>query len=678
MLGLKLARMGLILHAGLALAALATILHRLFVLNPMVMQDELVFRLSVLNPADLVFNYGNYFAALLFPIGEACGQGFYGCIKGLNLVFALTSIAIIFWMLLTSGALKRTAAPLVFLSTSPLVFYSSLYTPDAVYLFASLVALVVSGLLVREYRSTFLAIGVVFLGIALLSKPHALPLAALLPIAVWVSLRGSGLGKRLGLSAAALMAPVLIRLFVAVTIFGPRALNLLGEEYSKNLRDLLERASLALSPVLVAMGPDNFLASQSTVSTTDIFLAQLALYSTALILLTAPALALHALSDKSDGSSKVSVGRALLLFSIATLVVYGALISVFGTLLTVSGDDHGGRFLGRYFEFALVAAYLSTLGLTFKRPSRSGQVSAVVFLGLGIMGFLALRGGLNIQPFDSILLSSIFGNQFGPILYLVAVFCLLAIALVPRGLNLGKHLAMPLIVAILAFSANQTLISGGREHLTEGEVTALALQGQVTDGPPLVIVSQDPTSGQLAAFWLAKNHPSLVSEPGRVSYASESLRGLGSNVILLDGVLVQGQFSESVFRTTPSLLDLDTTEISPLDVSDGQMAELSGISATSSQGNWFSANGSRLTWKAPWLENQTLILTLGAKPSASFSELKLDVCGTDVTLPVNRSGVLEQISIVAPTGTNCSSIVFRKSGGSDSEIVLSEAFIVSG
>ena len=659
-------KMYLWLVSGVVWAALIVFI---FTQNPFVMQDELVYRLSSLRGLDGGSSYGDYLPSLLLGLSSNCGSEFYGCVKGINVLFVLlVSLGTIALLRLSQAASLREQQ-LFLLAMAPVLLYASLFTPDAIYLSLGLSALVLTAALVTRQSTTLVAGLVVVLALALLTKPHALLLVAILALGSFALGISTWRFKRaLAVSSAILLIPLALRLSLGWLVWGGQAINLLGEVYSNYLTTRLTAISSYLPEVLVAVGRDfNLIAADSnqTKSLAAEASSQLLLYLALLVALLTPALV--ALVAKWKRPSGDSLSSSLLAVSSIVLIGFVPLTVAFGSFITLNGDPHSNRVLVRYFEFAILAIYLAVITLPTGGAIRTIKKALPLLMtfGVGVASILFVEGKIDVQPFDAVLSAGFTGNSIGRwVMVSLALTVLVLTWVSPKNINRVSLAALLLLPAL----AVVTLMSGGRAELANFEIEARSQAASLASVDGLIVGGVNKTSAQLASFWLGNKNSRVVATSGTVFLSQEKLQDLGAVLYMNDEVALSGNFQSTSFRTEPRVVELSERLIQPLIVPGGIVTEISGVVATSSLGNWGGSSGMEVRLSRPWLEGEQLeisILTLDSKAEA----LEMNACGQVIPLYTEEDGVIYNFALTAPDSFACDKLTLSV-GSKEAFLVL--------
>jgi hypothetical protein len=645
----------------------------LFILqqNPLVMQDELVYRLSSLQGLDGGSSYGDYLPSLLLGASGLCGAEFYSCVKVINVAFLLavtTGTMVLvreFWEDRHPNSIR-----FLYLTAAPILLYGSLFTPDAMYLTLGFAALILTSTLALRYSPKVLAGLILALSLALLTKPHALLLVALLAMGVFlIGRRKLGFRTALAIAGAVLVAPVLIRLGVGWMIWGEKALNLLGEIYSNYLFARLELAWNVLPESLIASpAGSNFVTSiapQPTGFIEEIF-TQTLLYVAVLVAVLAPAV-LMIISKVPMTRNALSAPLSLLGLSAVVLIGFLPLTVAFGSFITINGDPHSNRVLLRYFEFVVLAIYLAALAMPSGQSTRNLRqilpMAATTIVGL--LSLVLLQGRISVQPFDSILLSAVLGNPFGRLILSGIIVVLFFLAIMRPSL-----LTQASVIVFLAFPvlAVATLSGGGRAELTDFEVEAKQRASALASSEGLVVVGVDKDAAQIASFWIGNANSKVFVSPGTVFVAQKTIQDRGSILYLNDEVAITGDFYPDVFRKDPKVISVAEEMLQPLEVPGEQVHRLRGVVASSSLGNWIDGGSMEVELTEIWesgaqLEISFVSVGIESKP------MLFEACGKVIPIAPEGNGVITSATLTAPQGFACDSVNLS-SGAPDNYVVL--------
>jgi phosphoglycerol transferase len=456
------------------IAALISI-GRVWPVLPAVMQDEYVYSMQARFTPFTEQLYPNYLFSWLYSGTSACGAGFYGCGKGLNVVFFLVTLAFIFLIArrllgIVWGAMIATVA-----AFSPVHVYVSYFMPEAMY-FAFITGTILLALIAGQKHKLFwwLATGGL-LGLSALVKPHAIfTVPAFVLFAFLIALRSErgGLGKALVAGGSKLGAFALVKFGGGFAFAGTAGLSLFGSSYESSLNQFVTenaqgKADLVANTVANVSGAasaPNQAAGASGPGFFDVFIPH-SLAHLALLLTVAGIplfLSVSVIKDAVVKKQEVSAsGQFLLLIGLLS-GSFAVVVGAFEGVVTTLGDDHSSRIITRYYEF-LVPLLLIAAGVfaKFVEPKiRVRLIQSVILIASLIFGWVYLSG-VNQSFADSILLS---GYLSGPAVIPIVAVIGIVVALVwifsaNSGSKLIVYVATPMVLLIAGFTSQSYLLT---------------------------------------------------------------------------------------------------------------------------------------------------------------------------------------------------------------------------
>lgn len=384
---------------GLPLSLLAVLLLviRIFGVKPAIMQDEMIYakysRLLPMSDAPIP----DYLFYWIFGATKSCGTNFYTCGKAIN-IFAFIALAFVIY-LITRKVLSAAQSWFVAVAVmfSPIGFYASFYMPEMLFFLSiSILALVMLNFRSESKMSAWFALGL-GLGIAALTKPHALFFGAV--IAIFIVYLEVSAGKpdlkkiALKVSFAAL-GSIVSKFLLGFLFAGVNGLSLFGSSYSGTI----STSNPTNSPESVASD-----AGTTPSNGTAEFLSVFGLQTwghllAASMLFLAPIVTGILVILSKDSSSKDGFRKKIAVISLASIFVGILTISSFTALITLNGSDHSTRIMVRYYDYIVPFMYV-LLALTFgyKANSKSGKAGKIVAATFSALGILAMA--TNLAPF---------------------------------------------------------------------------------------------------------------------------------------------------------------------------------------------------------------------------------------------------------------------------------------
>jgi phosphoglycerol transferase len=461
------------------IAALISI-GRVLPVLPAVMQDEYVYSMQARFTPFAGQLYPNYLFSWLYSGTSACGAGFYGCGKGLNVVFFFLTLAFIFLIARRLLGIVWGAMIAAVAAFSPVHVYVSYFMPEAMY-FAFITGTIYVALIAgQKHKLTWWVGAGALLGLSALVKPHAIfTVPAFVLFALLIALRseGGGLGKGLIAAVGKLGAFAVVKFGGGFAFAGTAGLSLFGSSYESSLNQFVSenaqgKADLVANSVANVSGAASASAQAAPVQAAsasapgffDVFIPH-SLAHLALLLTVAGIplfLSVSVIKDAVVKKQEVSASSQFLLLIGLLSVSFAAVVGAFEGVVTTLGDDHSSRIITRYYEF-LVPLLLIAAGVfaKFVEPKiRVRLIQSVILIAALIFGWVYLSG-VNQSFADSILLS---GYLSGPAVIPIVALIGIVVALVwifsaGSGSKLIVYVATPLVLLIAGFSSQSYLLS---------------------------------------------------------------------------------------------------------------------------------------------------------------------------------------------------------------------------
>jgi phosphoglycerol transferase len=454
---------------------------------PVVMQDEYVYRRQTLLLSPAEYDFPNYLFSVLAVFSESSPFGFYTSIKLQNALAVGISVAVIYWALLQlTNRWNALVASGLFLAV-PSFFQSSFYMPDmflSAFLAASLSLLVLATGKGLWWKRLEWFVAAIFLGLALLSKPHALFFVMGIVIYATVELLRSRKISPVFMVAGLALA---IRLGVGFLVAGPAGLNLLGSAYSQSLMGAPAEVIQQNSSASVGPGPG---------STGNLFTSfaweSLQLFG-AISFLSLGLLILLLL--------RVFRSPENLLVSTVAITGIGA-IAAFETFISAAGDDHSTRILTRHLEY--LAAVIIALGLFELQKYRSltkanalvvfSMVGGSVVVGAWLLGSLPLH---RVSDGALVVLSGLWGGG-----YLIAAALLIAIFWFSQSYKSPwPAVSVMALFVLLNFSAHGEIRNAYSTKTQVDEFAQLVASDLDLVGREVYVIANAKASAELFLFY---------------------------------------------------------------------------------------------------------------------------------------------------------------------------------
>jgi phosphoglycerol transferase len=453
------------------IAALISI-NRVWPVLPAVMQDEYVYSIQARFTSFAEQTFPNYLFSWLYSSTNLCGDGFYACGKGLNVVFFFLTLTFIFLISRRLLGVRWGAAIATIAAFSPIHVYVSYFMPEMMF-FAFISATIFVALIAGEkHRLVFWFATGAMLGLAALVKPHAIfTLPAFMLFALIVALRAEVGNWRKGAlaSAGTLGAFLLVKFGGGFAFAGVSGLTVFGRSYESSLNQFVsESASADLTAQSVANVSDVSVITEAAEDSPsgffDVFVPHSFAHLALMLTVAGLPLLLSVSAMKTALSKKQAIGAAsqfLILIGLMAISL-AIVVAAFEGVVTQLGDDHSSRIITRYYEFLiplfLIAAAVFAKFVEPKTKIRALQ--AALLLAVLIFGWVYLSGVK--QSFaDSILLSGyLAAPAIIPIIAIIGMIVSLTWLISKNaGSKLVVYVATPLVLLIAGFSSQSYLLS---------------------------------------------------------------------------------------------------------------------------------------------------------------------------------------------------------------------------
>jgi phosphoglycerol transferase len=447
-------------------------INRVWPVLPAVMQDEYVYSIQARFTSFAEQTFPNYLFSWIYSSTNLCGDGFYACGKGLNIVFFFLTLAFIFLISRRLLGVRWGAAIATIAAFSPIHVYVSYFMPEMMF-FAFISATILAALIAGEKHklSLWFTTGAM-LGLAALVKPHAIfTLPAFMIFALIVALRAEGGNLRKGALAGTgtLVMFLLVKFGGGFAFAGVSGLTVFGRSYESSLdqfvsetvsADLTDQSVENVSdvPVIAVAGED------SAPGVFDVFVPHSFAHLALMLTVAGLPLLLSVSAMKTALSKKQAIGGAsqfLILIGLMAISL-AIVVAAFEGVVTQLGDDHSSRIITRYYEFLiplfLIAAAVFAKFVEPKTKIRALQ--AALLLAVLIFGWVYLSGVK--QSFaDSILLSGYLASPaIIPIIAIIGMIVSLTWLISKNaGSKLVVYVATPLVLLISGFSSQSYLLS---------------------------------------------------------------------------------------------------------------------------------------------------------------------------------------------------------------------------
>jgi hypothetical protein len=521
-------------------------------IRPAILGDEYIYsansRLTEFWSVPIQGDFSNYLFNFVYKSTLLCGDAFYTCVKGLNLVFfSLTLVLLLGIAIYLTKSAWLSIAIVGGLAVSPVSIYVSLFLPEILFFFLLTVTL---HFLLRAAQTEDPRVWWVVgagLGLAALVKPHAflsLPAIGVYALILNVTSR-SGIKVLLQKAAWFLGALVIVRAGIGFLIAGPQALGLAGQYLgSTAVANITQTEGRSAEGDVIAMSIGELFAPMVAyhwAATTAIFSLPVAIIL--VNLLTRVRL------GKSDLNSDAGLLVTIWLLSLIVIV------ALFTGYVTGTGDDHSTRMLLRYYEFLYL--FLPVIGLasatSLARESNLAMWPRVAVVALLTPGLLFAFGGmfdvLTIQIADAPTLAGLIPNF--QVFSAISVLALLSLGLVlfwPSSFKIGL-VAYAVIVAVATGFETMSQYQTARGYDSYADEAGRATSdflavNHVSEKGRVLILAQSRFDATTTAFWVDRPDttwdyfgPGVLDASGQDWQAVDYIVSLGG-VQLMDRVKV--------------------------------------------------------------------------------------------------------------------------------------------
>lgn len=521
---------------------------------PGIFQDEYVYSMGArkLGPADQP--YPNYLFSFLFQATNACGLGFYQCGKALNSVFLLVFVALVYGIsrLLHSRNVSLILSAVA--AVSPVTVFASFFMPEMLFFTLNLLAVFVL-LLALNNRTTinWLALSVV-LALALLTKRHELFLLPGFALAIFLLLPRGGRQTLRALMTAigfALVLPILIRQFVVFLLTGNPFPSILGSTYGRSFRDSVGGSS----------GGSDRGPAQSTLSIFDLLsqgtwhlifhLAVLAIFG----------LAFLQISKANQDERVITVPKAVQVRHRLSIVVLSIAMSIvpvvtfFESYLTLIGDNHSFRLLGRYYEFLFVLLLIVSVSYGSNWQGRRKKGLIVTITTISFVIFVTLIGPfINTGPSDSMIIHGLM--LIGPWILLFLIGFLLSAVKFVNKLGLSPiiiSLLVPSLLLATGLAVRSDLDTRIGTNLASVDIAGLFVADSFPDaeGERILVIGRNRVEVTATKFWIDQPGVTHSIQPeGPRQIARKRLAEVDYIIALLPSALITKADVELIFEYT--------------------------------------------------------------------------------------------------------------------------------
>lgn len=532
--------------ATFALAAIYTYL-RVEGVNPAILGDEWVYLVSsrhhdFWSPESAAL--GNYLFNFVYGATLFCGDSFYQCAKGLNLIFfSVFSISLTLtlksyanqWVALVTG---------LAIFASPLSVYVSMYLPES--LFFAMIGLSVFMLckaLQTNGALEWVLVGS-FLGLAALTKPHAL-LSAMgigLALAVFAVFKPGSFTERIKPLLLVTVSAVVVRFAFGFVLGGPAALSLLS---SYNSGEAL--ATLTNNQPTAEPGGGSIVGGGQVAGAFGLFPDQLAIHLLSIFAIAGIAITVIVARFlnrvRRDEGLPVDNLALVVLIWLGTMLVS---VVLFTGWITGGGDDHTLRVLLRYYDFLLPILFVVAIALASQRRLDSSSllsrwIPSAAALGASAVAFTGFFSTLVIQIADAPFLAGLVVDRFVyDSVAVIGFLAILVLAFFPRQLVWALIASMLFTFPAMGFiSQGQYISFRGEDNGADqiGKYAYANLAEEVRLQTP--VVAQSRFDGRTVSFWMDADNDLLLLPAG--STVSRELFSDAPKYLIIDDSMVLGE-----------------------------------------------------------------------------------------------------------------------------------------
>lgn len=630
---------------------------RIAQINPAILQDEWIYqvtsRLDIPWSQSPSYDFGNYLFNLVYSSTNLCGEAFFSCAKILNLFFLATFALALFAIAIRFMAFWWAFALLVAIYLSPVSIYASMYLPESIYFAMLGLSLIPLVLRIKGGPSTLWIWTGGVLGLAALSKPHALfSVAAIGLFLIVFELNQKGKFKDLAKSVVYYSGSfLLVRLGLGLAIAGPKALNLLGTYGAGNaVGEFVTSAGSA-----GGSGGETLVGAGPVAGAVGLFIPQISTHSLVMASLTGALLAvliLAAIESIRRRSSSPETSLAVLM-----LIWVGVMITVvalFTGWITGGGDDHTNRVLLRYYEFLVPVVSVAAFAYLFKgseyRKAKAWSrilAGAIMFL-LTTMSFGGLFSGLQIQIADAPSVAGLISqNDIWNLVGVGTAIGVVAIAFFPKPAPYVVISTFVLSMVGMGWQTQNQYLDA-RGNSSEADVAGQFVRNYVADEEVggVVTLSNSRFDGRVASFWMEANNELQILPRG----TAISVNDLPADTkwVLSLGLTSLDDFTGRRIQGDGFAL---YQILKPADVE--MVGEQSGLNLDSLENfsepmgglRWTLGNEAKVTLKNPYPTNATVRMTLSAMPELQGQDVEIQLGDSSLTLKIQEIFSVTEIEL---------------------------------
>jgi len=480
---------------------------RIWSILPTVMGDEYVYTSAAKHLPFAEQYYSNYIFSWVMSATNMCGTEFYVCTKSINSVFF--ALTILFTFLIAARFLTLGWSVFVASVTalSPIAIPVSYFMPETMY-FTAMTGVVLVALWVADKSKWQLwtLVGL-SLGLAALTKPHAIFMLPAFAIFAFIVSYKSSQGKWISgvQSAGATVAGFVVSKFgLGFAFAGTAGLNVFGG-YSSPVEALVQVAENESPLISEQLGREES-GLELLLSVT---FGHLAMHFAVILFLAGIPLLLSLRVLLAGLKKPEPVGPVSSLFILVALITFSiiSVVAVFEAYVTVGGDDHRDRLILRYYEF-LIPQFI-IMGLLLPRFSDSRIIWRVaqgaLVMAAAVFISIFYPSSIDQQYADSSTLPgwAVSGGLFVGVAVVISAVVLYWIFTPDEGNVLIGRFAIPLVmVASLILSQNQlTYINGTPAYFDYAAWESREFLEDVP-GDRIMVIGQTRTEVFTVKFWI--------------------------------------------------------------------------------------------------------------------------------------------------------------------------------
>ena len=515
---------------------------------PGIFQDEYVYSMGARKIPLSEQPYPNYLFAAIFQTVNYCGVEFYQCAKALNSAFLVGFVWLVYAISRQIHTRNVSLLIAAVAAVSPVTLFASFFMPEMMFFTLNLLAvfvLLTSG--GRRYLP-WIALSVI-LAAALLTKRHELFLLPGFALAAFVLLRNRGTSALKAFLVAIVFAvglPVLLRQVSVFVLTGNPFPPLLGSTYADSFQNSLAGVDGESNDApfsifnLLSQGAWHFVFHISV----------LIIFGLALLRAGKPPSEASPVRGK-DGRSmrhRLSVISLSLVASVLPAVVF------FETYLTIIGDNHSYRLLGRYYEFVYVLLLVASVASAsdWSRRPKDRLWKFATPLGFGV--FLMVIGPfIETGPADSMIIHGL--KVIGPWIllfllgYLIALFVL---AKSPGAASIVISVLVPALMVSTGFVARADVEKRIGTSVSSVDRAGMFIADSIPEarGEQILVIGRSRVEVTATKFWI--DEPGVrhsIQPEGPREISGKKLRGIDYIVTLYPTALVTTIDVELLFES---------------------------------------------------------------------------------------------------------------------------------